>query len=50
MFIWMDYVKKEGVKVDNKLYYDILWNQCDQTMRAKLEAVTGIQQMGEAKV
>ena len=50
MFTWMDYVRREGVKIDNKLYYDILANQCDQTMRIKLEAVTGIQQMGESKI
>ena len=46
----MDYLSREGVKIDNKLYWDILSNQCDQTMRVKLEAVKGIQQMGETKI
>ena len=50
MFTWMDYVRREGVKIYNKLYWDILANQCDQTMRIKLEAVTGVQQMGETKI
>ena len=50
MFTWMDYLSREGVKIDNKLYWDILSNQCDQTMRVKLEAVKGIQQMGETKI
>merc|ERR1712055_320605 len=50
MFTWMDYLSREGVKIDNKLYWDILSNQCNQTMRVKLEAVKGIQKMGETKM
>ena len=50
MFPWMDYVRREGVKIDNKLYWKILANQCDQTMRVKLEAVSGIEEMGETKI
>ena len=50
MFTWMDYVRREGVKIDNKLYWNILANQCDQTMRVKLEAVNGIEEMGENKI
>ena len=50
MFTWMDYVRREGVKIDNKLYWDILANQCDQTLRVKFEAVNGIEKMGESKI
>ena len=32
------------------MYWKILANQCDQTMRVKLEAVSGIEEMGETKI
>ena len=50
MFTWTDYIRREGFKIDNKLYYDILANQCDKSMRLKLEAITGVREAGERKL
>ena len=50
MFTWMNYVRREGVEITNNLYWNILANICDQTMRTKLEAVNGIEELGEVKI
>ena len=50
MFTWMNYVRREGVEIKNNLYWNILANICDQTMRTKLEAVNGIEELGEVKI
>ena len=50
MFTWTDYVRREGFKIDNKLYFDLLANQCDPSMRLKLEAISGVRELGERKL
>ena len=50
MFTWMNYVREEGVVISNNRYWHILANICDQTMRTKLEAINGIEELGETKI
>ena len=49
-FTYTDYIKREGFKMDNKLYFDMLANQCDPSMRLKLEAIDGVKDLGESKL
>ena len=49
-FTYTDYIKREGFKMDNKLYFDMLANQCDLSMRLKLEAIDGVKDLGETKL
>ena len=50
MFLWTDYIKRQNFNIDNKLYFDILANQCDKSMRLKLEAITDVREAGECKL
>ena len=50
MFRWTDYIKRQNFEIDNKLYFDILANQCDKSMRLKLEAITGVREAEEHKL
>ena len=50
MFTWMSYVKEEGTVITNARYWHILANLCDASMRMKLEAIDGIENLGEAKI
>ena len=49
-FTYTDYMKREGFKMDNRLYFDMLANQCDPSMRLKLEAIDGVKDLGESKL
>merc|ERR1712030_136658 len=50
LLTWMNYVRREGVEITNNLYWNILANICDQTMQTKLEAVNGIEELGEVNI
>ena len=36
--------------MDNRLYFDMLANQCDPSMRLTLEAIDGVKELGETKL
>ena len=50
MTIWINYVREEGTVITNARYWHILANFCDASMRNKLEAINGIENLGEAKI
>merc|ERR1712237_269541 len=50
MSIWIGYIKEEGTVITNARYWHILANFCDASMRMKLEAINGIENLGEAKI
>ena len=50
MYTWMNYVKEEGVVISNQRYWHILANMCDETMCTKLEAINGVEDLGEEKI
>ena len=43
-------MREEGVVISNNRYWHILANFCDATMRTKLEAINGIEDLGEVKI
>merc|ERR1711888_79880 len=49
-FTYTSYMKREGFKMDNRLYCDMLLNQCDPSMRLTLEAIDGVHELGETKL
>ena len=49
-FTYTSYMKREGFKMDNCLYCDMLLNQCDPSMRLTLEAIDGVHELGETKL
>ena len=50
MSTWINYIKEEGTVVTNARYWHILANLCEPSMRMKLEAINGIEKIGEAKI
>ena len=49
-FTYTGYMKREGFKMDSRLYCDMLLNQCDPSMRLTLEAIDGVHELGETKL
>ena len=48
--IWISYIEESGNKIDDIRYWHILSNKLGPNMKAKLDAIEGIETAGAAKI